>query len=164
MKEQENKHDKPAIDGFLCQGTPKFILVQADLYERMCMLAQLTEDQIEDEARNVYRTKGLFGIDINFHMDTDYIDETVRVRVSADEYTKGGKRYFLAMGQKKKFVMTARDCARRVMEKQFGKVIDDHNRYVRLRKKAIAVTCQLAAWTVIGWIAAIVLLVKTLCA
>lgn len=134
----------------------KIIQLKESEYNKLCEKAS----EVEKLAQKMYEEKGTFSIVLKLDCGKDY---TEQIKISAYTYVNDWDgKYPMKEDDKRKIVKFVNSRALEMMEKKFGKQINDFNLWNRRLDLLRSWKIKFIGLTIFGWLAATVLLIVAL--
>nr|DAO33056.1 MAG TPA: hypothetical protein [Caudoviricetes sp.] len=137
----------------------RIVQLREDEYKKLCELAKMSESEIEKKAQELYKGKGMYGINLNINCGRSEYSDTIKFYV--DSYVEDWHSFPLTEGEKKKVSRFVCNRVREMMVDKFGTQIDNLNYYENRRRILERRHSIFVGVTILGWLCAVGLVVMS---
>lgn len=137
----------------------RIVQLREDEYKKLCELAKMSESEIEKKAQELYKEKGMYGIELNINCGRSEYSDTIKFYVGS--YVKDWHSFPLTEDEKKKVSRFVCNRVREMMVDKFGTQIDNLNYYENRRRILERRHSIFVGVTILGWLCAVGLVVMS---
>lgn len=131
----------------------RIVQLREDEYKKLCELAKMSESEIEKKAQELYKEKGMYGIELNINCGRSEYSDTIKFYVGS--YMKDWHSFPLTEDAKKKVSRFVDNRVFEMMVDKFGTQINNLNYYENRKRILERRHSIFVGVTILGWLCAV---------